>query len=252
MPRMIDLIRNSQLPSNLMQFAVRGALSVPPSETIEILVHLALHNKLFGKQAGLTLAGWDEKSCKAAAADPQTSAEVLGYFVYPDNLRTSLLPALAENPSVSEESLDGLAMSGSRSIVEMLLKSGRVMNSPRLVQALQSNPNLQPNELAEIGKEAACPGDESGSRAEGRRSGTTPDEVLESTVTKYLEENAAELAAEKDKPFQPIGMAHEEIAHEVAGGGGGKWGRVRGGHSQHKRRRDQNRAEKSEGRRRPP
>src|SRR5208282_200876 len=91
MPRMIDLVRNSQLPSNLMQFAVRGALSVPPSETIEILVHLALHNKLFAERARLTLAGWDEKSSIAAAADPQTSAEVLGYFVSPDNLRTSLL-----------------------------------------------------------------------------------------------------------------------------------------------------------------
>src|SRR5208337_5090563 len=37
-----------------------------------------------------------------------------------------------------------------------------------------------------------------------------PDEVIESTVIKYLEENAAELAAEKDKPFQPIGMTHDE------------------------------------------
>src|SRR5208283_4027494 len=132
MPRMIDLVRNSQLPSNLMQFAVRGALSVPPSETIEILVHLALHNKLFAERARLTLAGWDEKSSIAAAADPQTSAEVLGYFVSPDNLRTSLLPALAENPSVSEEALNELAVSGSRSIVEILLKSARVMNSPKL------------------------------------------------------------------------------------------------------------------------
>jgi hypothetical protein len=41
--------------------------------------------------------------------------------------------------------------------------------------------------------------------------------VIESTVTKYLEENAAELAAEKDKPFQPLGIGHEEMAHEVAG-----------------------------------
>ena len=106
MPRMIDLVRTSRLPSNLMQFAACGALSAPPGETIEILVHLALHNNLFGKQAGLTLAGWDEKASRAAAADPQTSPEVLRYFVDIENLRTCLLPALAENPSVSEESLD--------------------------------------------------------------------------------------------------------------------------------------------------
>ena len=60
MPRMIDLVRSSRLPSNLMQFAACGALSAPPGETIETLVHLALHNHLFGAQAGLTLAGWDK------------------------------------------------------------------------------------------------------------------------------------------------------------------------------------------------
>jgi len=48
MPRMVDMIRNSQVPLNLMQSAARGALSVPPAETIEILVYLALHHKLFG------------------------------------------------------------------------------------------------------------------------------------------------------------------------------------------------------------
>jgi hypothetical protein len=57
-----------------MQSAARGALSVPPAETIEILVHLALHNKLFGEQARLTLAGWDEKASLAAAADPARRA----------------------------------------------------------------------------------------------------------------------------------------------------------------------------------
>ncbi len=215
MARMIDLIRTSQLPSNLMQFAVRGALSVPPGETIEILVHLALHNKLFAERARLTLAGWDEKACVAAAADPTTSAEVLGYFVSPDNLRTSLLPALAENPSVSEEALNELAVSGSRSIVEALLRSKRVMKSPRLVQALQSNPSLRPNELAEIGKKP--PASETSPAAEPAETEPHP-EVIESAVIKYLEENAAELAAEKDKPFQPIGIGHEELAHADAGG----------------------------------
>jgi hypothetical protein len=215
MPRMIDLIRNSRLPSNLMQFAACGALSVPPGETIEILVHLALHNRLFGAQAGLTLAGWDEKASRAVAADPTTSPEVLGYFVSMENLRTCLLPALAENPSVSEESLDRLAVSGSRSVVEVLLKRARVLNSPRLLEALQSNPNLLPNELAEMEKKP--PALEASPAAEPAEA-EPPDDVLETTVTKYLEENAAELAAEKDKPFEPIGMAHEEMAREDAGG----------------------------------
>ena len=170
----------------------------------------------------MTLAGWDEKASRAAAADPQTSPEVLRYFVDIENLRTCLLPALAENPSVSEESLDRLAMSGARPIVEILLKSRRVMNSPRLLEALQSNPNLQPNELAEMEQKTAVletsPVEAAEAEAGEVAEAEAPDEVLETTVTKYLEENAAELAAEKDKPFEPVGMAHEEIAHQGAGG----------------------------------
>ncbi len=57
MPRMLELIRASAVPSNLMQSAARGALSVPPQEMIEILVHLATKNKVFSEQASLTLAG---------------------------------------------------------------------------------------------------------------------------------------------------------------------------------------------------
>ena len=221
MPRMLDLIRNSQIPSNLMQSAARGALAVPPGETIEILVYLALHHKLFSEQARLTLAGWDEKACLAAAADPKTSPEVLEYFLSLENLRTSLLPALAENPTVGEESLAGVAVAGPRSAAEALLTSPRVMSSVRLLQALQTNAHLRPRELGEMAKKLAA----LETRRVGDRDATetgVPDEVIESTVTKYLEENAVELAAEKDKPFlpmpfHPLGMAHEDAGAEAAG-----------------------------------
>src|SRR5271166_5998780 len=211
MPRMLDLIRNSQVPSNLMQSAVRGALSVPPAEMIEILVYLAVHHKLFGERARLTLAGWDEKASLAAAADPKTSSEVLGYLVSPENLRPCLLLALAENPSVSEESLDALALSGSRSTVEVLLSSSRLMNSAGLLQALLSNPSLRPNEQAEVGKKLA--GLET-TAAPASTGVDAPDEVVDVVITKYLDENAAELELEKNKPFLPIGIAPEGITHE--------------------------------------
>jgi len=207
MARMLDLIRNSEIPSNLMHSAARGALAVPPGETIEILVHLALHNKLFAEQARLTLAGWDEKASLAAAADPKTSPEVLGYFLSLENLRTSLLPALAENPAVSEESLDGVAVAGARWAVEALLTSPRVMNSLRLLQALQSNAHLRPNELGEIAKKLAALESRRVADSDESEAGV-PGDVIESTVTKYLEDNAVELAAEKDKPFQAIGLGH--------------------------------------------
>jgi len=113
MSRMLELIRASALPSNLMQAAARGALSVPPREMIEILVYLAVHNKVFGEQARLTLAGWDEASSRAVASEPGTSKEVLDYLISPKNLRPILLPALLENPSVSEDALLEQTASGS-------------------------------------------------------------------------------------------------------------------------------------------
>jgi hypothetical protein len=214
MPRMLDMIRNSQVPSNLMQSAARGALSVPADEMIEILVYLGIHHKLFGEQARLTLAGWDEKASAAAAGDPKTSAEVLGYFISPENLRTSLLPALAENPAVGEEALDQLAVSGARSIVEVLLASARVMNSPRLLQALQSNASLRPNELAEVGAKLAAL--EAGAAA-ATTDADAPDEVIETTITKFLEENAVELEAVKNEPFHAIGILVEDAGSGESG-----------------------------------
>ena len=59
MPRMIELIRQSAVPATVMRNASRGALSLPPTEVLEILVFLSNHH-LFGEQARLTLAGYEE------------------------------------------------------------------------------------------------------------------------------------------------------------------------------------------------
>ena len=142
MSRMIDLIRASAVPSNLMQSASKGSLSVPAPEMIEILVYLAVHNKIFGQQAQLTLAGWDETSSRAAAGNPGTPREVLDYLISPKNLRPVLLPALLANPSVSAESLFELAPSAGGEVVEVMLKSERIKQSPTILHALLSNPNL--------------------------------------------------------------------------------------------------------------
>src|SRR5271166_2102303 len=129
MPRTIDLMRASKLPSNMMQFAAKGALQVPADENIEILVYLAKHNKIFGDTARITLAGWDEKASLAAASDPKTAREVLDYLISPENLRPPLLPALLENPSVADGELAKFAISASRESIEAMLKSSRVRAS---------------------------------------------------------------------------------------------------------------------------
>ncbi|HZW93654.1 MAG TPA: hypothetical protein VFF64_11945 [Candidatus Eremiobacteraceae bacterium] len=233
MPRQIDLIRASKLSSNMMQFAAKGALSVPPDENIEILVYLAKHNKIFGDLARLTLAGWDEKASLAAASDPKTPREVLDYLVSPENLRPKLLPALVENPSVAESELAKFALSASQESIAVLLQSPRVRASAGILDSLKSNPYLKADGAATIARllnanetqapnlpvtdlalqaptaasvdEATSPEnplqrpDEAGDVP--HEAGDVPDEA----VSAYLAIHATEISQEQDKPFQPVG-----------------------------------------------
>jgi hypothetical protein len=227
MPRSIDLIRASKLPSNMMQFAAKGALSVPPEENIEILVYLAKHNKIFGDLARMTLAGWDEKASLAAASDPKSPREVLDYLVAPENLRPKLLPALLENPSVPESAISKFAISASAEGIAAMLASPRVRVSAAVLQTLRSNPYLKAEQLSSVAsllnaRQPAPPPvpvaiseapvhEEIVASVAGSVDETVPvaiddaREVPEEAVSAYLTEHAAEIAAEKEKPFQPVG-----------------------------------------------
>jgi hypothetical protein len=230
MPRMIDNIRASAVSSNVMQTASRGALGVPTQEMLEILVYLATQTKIFAERARLTLAGWDEAGSRAAAADPATPKEVLAYLIAPGNLRPSLLPALLENPSVPEDAVAGLAASASRHLIETLLKSPRVGQSASILQALSSNPRLDPIQTAFVAQKLSLLGPAATAEAEPA---TAPpqatstevnapsptldaspvpdgDKEADEALAAYLAEHGAEIASET-KPFQPIGGTHEEL-----------------------------------------
>jgi hypothetical protein len=226
MPRMIDLIRASAVPSNLMQAAARGALAVPPGEMIEILVHLAIHNKVFGEQAKLTLAGWDENASRAAASDPITSKEVLEYLIAAENLRPALLPALLENPSLAEGTLVEAASSASREVVETMLKSGRVNQSEQILTSLTANPNLTGIETENIRNKLAAgipvpanspPEDVRVEEDDDVMPEMPADEpvgsedVLDEALIAYFAEHEKEISASEDKPFQPIGSFYQDF-----------------------------------------
>lgn len=234
MPRMIDLIRVSALPSNLMQSASRGALKVPPDEMIEILVHLATKNPIFGQQAKMTLASWDEAASRAAAANPKTSKDVLEYLITPHNLRPALLPALLENPSVREGLLVDLMESSSKEIIEAMMKSPRINRSPRLLEQLKKNPHVHGHKVDHIEEKiAAMPVASSAEESEppageviltavgetvtGVSEGdeflvSDDGEVPDEHINRYLTEHSAEIEQEGDKPFQAIGGVYDEIS----------------------------------------
>jgi hypothetical protein len=227
MPRMIDLIRASAVPANLMQSAARGALSVPAVEMLEILVYLATQNKVFSDQAVLTLAGWEEASSREAAGNPNTPKEVLDYLVAPQNFRPTLLPALLGNPAIGEESLSSLAASLSRDLVDAMLKTDRITRSKLILASLASNPNLSGIQSNVVEERIAsfesqpAPG-VSGILAEETavvESTVSPDNLdaeADPELAAYLTANASEIAAEAGKGFQVVGATHEEIGGAAA------------------------------------
>lgn len=213
MARMVDMIRQSAVPPNLLRAAAKGALSVPPAEMIEILV-LLTQNPVFGEQARLTLASWDEKACLAAASDPHTPREVLDYMVDPRNRRPSLYTAVLENPSVAEAKLAEIAPGAGREVIEQMLASPRLSKSRQVLQALAGNRELREAEkgricslLAALPAEAQ-PGQEPAADAGPKAS----DEEIRA----FLAEHAAEIEADEGKPFHVIGGIEEtEIPPEA-------------------------------------
>jgi hypothetical protein len=253
MPRMVDLIRKSQLSSNMMHAAARGALAVHPDEMMEILVHLTLHNKVFGEQARMTLAGWDEKASIKVAGDPATHQEVLHYLITPKNVRPALLPALLENTAIKEEELTELASSGSRDVVEAMIVSPRVKKSAALKEALRGNPRLREHELEEEVTEVAPPPTPEPPIVTVAEPVAVPDQALEQkadeatvdpsapavaaaasteadlesaaedalaqALAHFLEENKVELSTVGEHPFQPIGGMQETLHSQESAAG---------------------------------
>jgi hypothetical protein len=224
MPRIIEQIRNSAVSSNMMQFAAKGALLVPGPEMVEILVYLALHNKVFGEQARLTLAGWDLGLAREVAANPEAPREVLEYFIDPANLRPPLLAVLVENPSVDEALLVSLALTATREQVEVLLQSERVSGSREILTALHANANLREAETQSVNEKLAHGGldevqkletetvqaaDEPNAVAPPPAVPNEEDEILDAALTAYLSEHAVEIAAENDNVFEPASFADE-------------------------------------------
>lgn len=189
MPRMLDLIRQSAVPANVMRNASRGALTLPTAEIIEILVYLAGH-PFFGEQAKLTLAGFDEGACVEAARNPQTPKEVLDYLSAPSNLRPTLLPALLENPQLPEARIVELCEAASRITADPLLAHERIRGSRHALSALAKNHRISTEQVA---------------AAEELLKAFEGSEEDDAAVAQFLAEHANEIAAEQGKPFTLMG-----------------------------------------------
>lgn len=193
-------MKQSAVPAGVMRSASRGALAVSPGEMLEILIYLSDH-AIFGEQARMTLAGFDEVGSITALADPNTSREVLHYFLAPRNRRPKLLPVLFENPSVSDDILAAVAETASREVFTMLLVSPRVTGSAKILKRLLGNPNIAPEEHDSLTQKLSSLG------VDVAEMGT----VTDTHVLEWLKEHAAELEAEEKeaRPFALMGGVDE-------------------------------------------
>lgn len=187
MARMLELIRQSAVPANLVRSAAKGALALPPAEMLEILVYLTA-NPVFAEQSRMTLAGWDEASSLVAASDPHASPAVLDYLSNPENLRLCLLPALLDNPAVVDSRVVEIAHQASREMIPIVLASTRVQTTPSLLHALAGNRNLEEREAERV-------------RDLLSHLGEPVDSSQPEELTEYEKVHAEEIAAEEGKPF---------------------------------------------------
>ena len=195
------MMRQSAVPAGVMRSAARGALAVPPGEMLEILVFLTTH-PMFGEQARMTLAGFDEAGSVAALSDANTPHDVLNYFLAPSNRRPKLLPVLFNNPSVSEDILAAIAETATRETTFVLLTSERVMQSVKILKPLLGNPTLTPEEHEAVSSKLSSLGVDV-----AEEFGTITDVA----VLGWIKEHAAELQAEESegKPFILLGGMDE-------------------------------------------
>jgi hypothetical protein len=198
---MIDLIKQSEVPANVMRSASKGALALPAAEMIEILVYLAA-TPLFGDEARMTLASWDEAACRAVCSDPASPGDVLEYFLH--NRRPRLMPALLENPAIPESALLEIAQEHSAESVQLLLATARAKASANVLQALTSNPVLMPSQVQQVRDTLER------LATTQQAAGPAEDAAYEEAVAQYVAEHAVEIAAEEGKSFQLVSDAEAE------------------------------------------
>ena len=191
---MIELMRQSAVPANVMRSAAKGALALPPPEMIEILVYLT-STPLFGDEARLTLAGWDEAACRQVCANPESPREVIDYFLH--NRRPRLMPTLLDNSAVEETALMEMAQEHSTESVQLLLATKRAKASRAVLQALGSNPVLLPSQAQQVKTALQQFPQEIAPE-------THDSHEAEQIAAQYSIEHADEIAADEGKDFQLV------------------------------------------------
>src|SRR5215472_11023270 len=207
MSTILDQIRSNAVPATVMRIAAKGALPLPPAEMLEVMVYLT-QNPIFGQEARMTLTSWDVEATKKVVADPAAPPEVIGYYWMEANRRPALMPALIENPAISESLLMEAAASGSRELVALLLASPRARNSPAVAEAMTENPGLTADEIDELrAAYTVAPAPEP--PASKPAATIQEDGEAEAAHQAWHQQYANDIAAEEGKAYALVGEEEE-------------------------------------------
>src|SRR3954468_3612919 len=149
MPSMAEMIRQHAVPEDVMRSAASGALALPPSEMIEVLVVLADHPQL-GPVAHERLLRWDTEQLRTVVQDAATPKPVLHYFLQRSNRHAELMMPLISNPAVTDATLAVLAETANRSLLQGILVHERALASPEIMIGIAANPELDASELQSL------------------------------------------------------------------------------------------------------
>jgi hypothetical protein len=188
MRRMAELIRKKEVPASMVRRAARGELSLPPGETVEILVLLAADGEL-GAEAQMTLAAMDEELLSRIGASAETAPEVLRHLSRSHAGVPQVVAALCSNPSLGLQELGVLASAAGAESVQAMLQSERVRASIDVLDILEQNPAsvVVRAQLEELRGAAAAGGGEA-------------DAQMEAALAEMMTRHAHELE-EDEKPF---------------------------------------------------
>jgi hypothetical protein len=203
METILQLMKRNAVPSSVMRTASKGALPIPADQMLEALVYLT-SNPIFAQDAKMTLARWDLQAASKIAADPGAPAEVLSYYWAPQNRRWALMPLLIENPAIPETLVMELAAEAPREILTILLPSPRVRASKAIIEALQANPRVTPEDLQSLAGEPASTETVDPEPATTIDAEAAHDPETEAAQQAFQREHAAEIQAEEAKVFQLV------------------------------------------------
>lgn len=119
--------------------AARGELEAAPEMTLELLVALTEEeDPAIRTQARQTLDGWSDEQLRPLLGRRNASAEVLCYFLHPENVRVNLLPHVLANRSAPQDAVAELAAAADVETIKVLLDNIDRLRTRALI-ALKGN-----------------------------------------------------------------------------------------------------------------